>query len=406
MNEATVTRRSVLGTARAAEGEASSSRLHFSVEVVEDPAALADFVPAWEALARSAVEPNVFYEPWMLLPAIRAFGAGHDLRFVFVQARDAASPSAKPTLCGFFPLERQSRYRGLATALPFATLGLWKHPLCYLCTPLLRAEHASECLDAFFEWLAAADHGCPLLELGFVAGDGPFWQILSDHAERQARPYHVSSSFLRALFRPRGDAETYVRTALHRFRRKEFKRLERRLAESGRLEYAALEGDGDVDGWIEEFLQAEANSWKGKGGRALASSEADREYFVTIAREAFRRGQLMLLSLRFDGRVIAHKCNFLSPPGSFAFKIAFDEEFARHSPGVLLELENVRLLHARPELQWMDSCADADRFMINHLWPDRRTILSAVMPTGRSPGGLVVAAIPLLKWIKRRLRRG
>jgi len=72
---------------------------------------------------------------------------------------------------------------------------------------------------------------------------------------------------------------------------------------------------------------------------------------------------------------------------------------------VLLEIENLRQLHARPEIRWMDSCADADRFMINHLWTDRRTIQSLVIGTGRTPGGLDVAAIPLLKWMNRTLLR-
>src|SRR5262245_64353616 len=84
----------------------------------------------------------------------------------------------------------------------------------------------------------------------------------------------------------------------------------------------------------EEFLEFESNSWKGKGGRALVCSETDRKYFVEIAREAFRRGKLMMLALRFNGRPIAYKVNFLSGDGSFAFKIAFDEEYARYSPEI------------------------------------------------------------------------
>src|SRR4029453_8782589 len=104
-------------------------------------------------------------------------------------------------------------------------------------------------------------------------------------------------------------------------------------------------------------LGFEANTWKGKGGRALVCNETDREYFVKVAREAFRRGKLMMLPLGFNGLPIAYKLNFLSGVGSFAFKIAFDEEYARYSPGVLLELENIRRMHAQSKVKWMDSCA-------------------------------------------------
>ena len=45
------------------------------VTVARSPTELDCIVPAWEALARAALEPNPFYEHWMLRPAIAAFGA-------------------------------------------------------------------------------------------------------------------------------------------------------------------------------------------------------------------------------------------------------------------------------------------------------------------------------------------
>jgi hypothetical protein len=113
----------------------------------------------------------------------------------------------------------------------------------------------------------------------------------------------------------------------------------------------------------------------------------------------------MMLAMRLDGRPIAHKCNFLSGPGSFAFKIAFDEEYARHSPGVLLELENIRRLHAQSKVRWMDSCADPSHPMLDRLWPDRRTIQDVVVGAGRPLGDCVVATAPLLRLLNRKLRR-
>jgi hypothetical protein len=372
-----------------------------SVVVLEDAKALADHVVAWQELADSALEPNPFYAPWMFLPALPVFGAGKDLRFVLVQA---TQPGAAPVLCGFFPLEIGRRYSGLGGSLPISTIGLWKHPFGYLCTPLLRAERAVETLAAFFAWLEAGSHGCTLAQLGFVAGDGPFHQLLVDHLQRAAKPYAVTSSFLRALFRPGADPESDQRSVMHPAKYRELKRHERRLADAGPLEYRSLEPGGDVDAWIEEFLEVEAISWKGRAGRALVSDPAEREYFSTVAREAFRRGQLMMLALRLGGRTIAAKCNFVSAPGSFAFKIAYDEEHARHSPGVLLELENIRRLHARPEIRWMDSCADASHPMLDRLWPARRTI-EDVLVGARLRGDWFVALLPFLRQLRRRLLR-
>src|SRR3954465_8798122 len=57
-----------------------------SVAVARDEASLSGYLQAWEELAAEAIEPNPFYESWMLLPALRAFGAGRDLSFVLVFA--------------------------------------------------------------------------------------------------------------------------------------------------------------------------------------------------------------------------------------------------------------------------------------------------------------------------------
>ncbi len=415
-----VTRRSVIGTpllgshkppAEAPEqgrsvNDATADTAKMSVVVVNDLITLENYIASWEDLAEAAIEPNVFYEPWMLTHALRAYGDNRRSIFVLVQAPDPARPLGPPLLCGLFPLEIKDYYSGISRRLPLKTLCLWRKPeMTYLCAPLLRSGYAREALDAFFDWLDEGSHNCSLMEFGFVTGEGPFHHLLVDYLNENLKFTYVTESFTRALFRPAADSELYIRSALHRARRKEYRRQERRLAETGRLEYTELEPGAELNSWIEEFLEFEANTWKGKGGRALACDETDRDYFVKIAREAFQRGKLMMLALRFNGRPIAYKLNFLSGAGSFAFKIAFDEEYGRYSPGVLLELENIRLLHERPQIKWMDSCADPDRFMINHLWTDRRAIQSIVVSTGKPQGELALAALPLLKWGNRRIFR-
>src|SRR5262249_344472 len=412
-----LTRREVIGSApiqaqrapaetRPSGGDVTTDGAKMSVVIVDDLTALEKHIASWEELAAAAIEPNVFYEPWMLMPALRAYGGAGRLFFALVQAPDPARPLGPPLLCGFFPLELKDNYDGISKRLPLKTLCLWRKPeMIYLCAPLLRAGYAREALAAFFDWLGAGDYNCSLMEFGFVTGEGPFHHLLVDYLNEHPKFSYVTGAFTRALFRPAADAEEYVRSALGRFRRKEYRRQEKRLAETGRLEYTAIEPGDDVDARIEEFLEFEAKSWKGSGGRAIVCSETDRKYFVEIAREAFRRGMLMMIVLRVNGRTSVYRINFLSGVGSFAFKIAFDEEYARYSPGVLLELENIRLLHERPQIKWMDSCADPDRFMINQLWTDRRAIQTLVISTGKRQGDLIVAAIPLLKWGNRRIFR-
>jgi hypothetical protein len=110
----------------------------------------------------------------------------------------------------------------------------------------------------------------------------------------------------------------------------------------------------------------------------------------------------MMLAAHLNGKAIAVRCNLVAAPGSFTFKTAFDESYARFSPGMLLEIESIRLLEAHPEIRWLDSCAHSDNAMYNRLWSDRRMVTSLLIGTGKKPGDFIVSLIPLLRWLRRK----
>jgi hypothetical protein len=67
-------------------------------------------------------------------------------------------------------------------------------------------------------------------------------------------------------------------------------------------------------------------------------------------------------------------------------------------------MENISRLRAMPAIEWMDSCAVAEHFMINRLWTSRRNIETILISTGKPPADLLVSALPLLRWMKHRLK--
>lgn len=365
----------------------------FRFELAQDSAALRAHSSAWERLAARALEPNVFYEPWMLLPALDSYG-GPGMRVVLAYA------GMSDELCGVFPFESAAQFRGL----PIRYLRLWKHRHCYLATPLVHRDYADECLRALLDWLAEDPRGAGVVEWGLVGADGPFQRALTRVLEETSRRSFLSHSFERACLRPRAGAEEFFDAALNSKRRKEYRRLERRLAELGPLEYVALTDLAQARQWIAQFLELEASGWKQENGSALASNEANRRFFERAALGAAERGRLMMLALKVGGRPVAMKCNFLADGGAFTFKIAYDETYARFSPGLLLELENIRCLHRSPALRWMDSCAEAGHFMLSRLWLDRLRLITLVTATGGTKGDLVVSSLPLLRWIARSVR--
>ncbi|HVS39270.1 MAG TPA: GNAT family N-acetyltransferase [Gemmataceae bacterium] len=367
------------------------------VEVVEDARELTDRIAAWEELAAHAIEANVFYEPWMLLPALEAYGVGGQLLFLCIWGPHSADGS--PPLHGFFPLERRGRWR----RLPLSTVRLWRHEHCYLCNPLIRRERGAECLLALLRWLRSNLRGAALLEAEYVSADGPFAAMLGEALTRHRRPVFRCESSTRAVWRLRPDGDPRRPAALSPTRRRTLERKQRRLAEAGRVAFAILPPNGDVRRWIDAFLQLEKAGWKGRAGTALACTGADRRFFTTAAVAAFERGRLLAHGLYLDDRPIALRCSFLAGDGSFAFKTAYDEAFSRFSPGVLLELDNLRRLGGQAAARWMDSCTAADNFVINGLWDDRRALGALTASTGRWAGDLLVGLLPSLTRLKRTL---
>ncbi|MHB1423508.1 MAG: GNAT family N-acetyltransferase [Gemmataceae bacterium] len=379
------------GTASQEGRQDSSTRAdEMVVTVLEDLASLETQRAAWQALADDAVEPNVFYEPWMLLPALRHLGADGKNLFVLV-AR--ANGGRFQELCGFFPLVRSRRF----LRLPVGVLSLLGHRHCFLRTPLLRKEAARAALAAFFAWAARDPRGAGIIDFSKVCGDGAFFHALVDYLHENARLPFVHECHTRALFRPDQDAETYLRKAISGGHRRKLARSERQFRASGAVQSAQLESAEVLEEWLESFLRLEGGGWKGRIGTALACNEADRRFFLETARAAFSLGRLALFALRHDGRPVAMECCFRSGPGCFSFKPAFDEAFARFSPGTLMYLEATRRFHQMPNLQWTDSCTAPDNLLLNRLWVHRRTIMSFFLSSGRYSGDLLLAARPFLQ---------
>ena len=95
--------------------------------------------------------------------------------------------------------------------------------------------------------------------------------------------------------------------------------------------------------------------------------------------------------------------NFLCPPGGFSFKTAFDEDYARFSPGVLLQQANLDLLDNR-QVEWVDSCAAPGHPMIDSVWRERRALIWVNVALSSAPDRLRFAMLTKTERLWRRWR--
>ncbi|MBM0168540.1 GNAT family N-acetyltransferase [Altererythrobacter sp. C41] len=325
--------------------------------------------PEWDGLAHSAGEPNPFCERWTLISALERFAS--DAQVALVHLRTAGE------LCGLMPLARSRSYYGH----PIPHLATWSHDNMFVGSPLVR----SGCEEAFWRellgWADVHAGGALFLHLGWMAEDGPLFRALSQVADGQGRPWGVVQREERALLQSELGPQAYLEAAMSGKKRKELRRQHKRLAEEGELRFERLCDEIALGGWVEDFLALEQAGWKGRNGSALADRPSTRDWFAQTLHGAAEQGRLERLTLALDGKPIAMLANFIAPPGAFSFKTAFDERFARFSPGVLLQLENLDLLE-RADVAWCDSCAAADHPMIERIWREKRAMVRVNVAIG------------------------
>jgi CelD/BcsL family acetyltransferase involved in cellulose biosynthesis len=317
---------------------------------------------AWAELANGASEPSAFAESWFMRPAIDHLGGTSDGRMIAVWESDC--------LLGLLPVTIASRYG----RLPVRHVENWIHYHCFFGTPLVRNGHEASFWRTALATLDDADWAPNFFHLVGIDPSGPVFSGLQE--ARRADIVHRSE---RALLCSDLDPAAYYERHVRQKKRKELRRLRSRLAELGTLAFEHLDDDGSVASWIQAFLELETSGWKGREGTALIDNASTRAFFENVVAAAHRAGKLDMLRLTLNGKAIAMLVNFMTPPGAFAFKIAFDENYARFSPGVLLKIANLEILN-RPDIDWTDSCAVEDHPMINSLWAERREIVRVSVP--------------------------
>lgn len=368
------------------------------VEVIRGPDELALREAEWRRLVETAIEPNVFFEPAVLLPALTHLAKRDDPEIVLLYAQQKANRQAPRVLCGLLPILRRTPYR--RWSLP--GISTWAHLHCFLGTPLVRKDFGEPTLHALFDWLASQKRS-PAIYMPLLHAGGAFAKALTTVLQQRASVWFVQKQIARSLFEPAHDAEQYRKQVWSRKARHTARRQKRHLEELGELRTRRLRRGDEIHLWLEAFLQLESKGWKGANQTAIQCDDGERNFFIEALTHAFESQRLQILSLELDGKPIAMNTAFYASEGGFYFKIAYDEEYRKYSPGVVLEAEFIDALHDRPELQWLDSCAVENHPMIERLWDGRRLVQSVWISNGTTYGGCYVSAIATMLGLRKNL---
>ncbi len=334
-------------------------------------AELAPIAAEWQSLAARALEPNVFLEPAFALAAAPVFG--RDVGAGLVWSR--ASPLR---LMGFFPARIERRRYGVA--LP--VLVGWTHPYAPLGTPLIDRDAGAAVISAWFDHLASRPELPHLLLMPYLPVTGPVGQAFAAALAQRNGKCLALARHQRALLAPAGTREHYLDHAVGAKKRKELRRQRKRLAEAGTLVSSTVREPAAMAAALGDFLELEAAGWKGRAGTAARSHDGVRTFMERAVTGLAHQGKARIDLLSVGDRPIAAIVTLHSGSAAWCWKIAYDERFARFSPGVQLLLEVTQALLDDPDVACADSCATADHPMIDHIWRERLGLADRLMRLG------------------------
>lgn len=266
-----------------------------------------------------------------------------------------------------FPFRRTARRYGVK----FPLLLGWTHPFAPLGTPLVDRDAMVEVAAAVLDHVAG-DAALPkLLLLPLLPEAGPVAQALRAAADTRGGTHAAHARHLRAALTPGAPGTCGLDQTIGTKRFREYNRLHRRLAETGQIDFILARAPADVAAALQRFLALEVQGWKGAAGTALIANTALRDFAETAIEALARQGQALVADLQLGGQTIAAVVALQSGSSVWTWKIAYDEEMARFSPGLQVMTALTGALLADPVVVLVDSCAIPDHPMIDRLWHDR-----------------------------------
>ena len=366
-------------------------------------AELTGIAAAWQSLADRALEPNVFLEPAFALAAAPVFG--RDVKAALVWSRP--SPCR---LMGFFPARIERRRYGVA--LP--VLVGWTHPYAPLGTPLIDRDAGAAVIAAWFDHLASQPGLPDLLLIPYLPVNGPVAQAFAAALARHDGKSFALAAHQRALLAPGGARAHYLDDAIGAKKRKELRRQRKRLADTAPLVSGTVTEASAMAAALGDFMALEAAGWKGRAGTAARADDHVRAFMENAVTGLAHAGKARIDRLCAGEQPIAALVTLRSGTTAWCWKIAYDERFARFSPGVQLLVDVTTGLLDDPGVARADSCATAGHPMIDHIWRERLALADQLMQPGprrRSAFGLACrleqlrrAAIAGLKRARYRTR--
>ena len=311
---------------------ACSTASHFDVEVIAD-------VEDWDALGNEwdrVLRATSGYTPLQSFDFLATWWQcmARESRLWILVFRDGAA-----RITGIAPLQIVTRRILGKSYRVLEFLAMTEDIL--VPTMLFPREDTQRLHDALIDFLARNRAEWDLIELDELAAGDPLLAKLKELAQRcnlshRELPFHQC---------PYLDLSAHTLTSFRATRsRKLFKNLrasERKLNALAPTRVVTYRTPEDIDEGLRLFFQVERLSWKHSDRVGMSSDERYRTFYDRLLHVFARKHHARVLVLQCGDRPIAATMSIMFDRIYCSLQIVHDEQYARFSPGTLLELHEM-----------------------------------------------------------------
>ena len=330
-----------------------------------------DIIDEIDRVTDFALEPNIFFSPRFLVPAMARLDE-RQVRLMVLQDGPRETPQTRFLLP--FSVEKP----GFAVG-PDVIRG-WSNPFGPCGIPLVERRETTRILEDLVATLGDAEVNLPkVMVLPDVWTDSPAISLLRGIAIGRGLPVHTAEAVQRPFLQSDLDSVDYLSTTISGSSRRNFGRLRRLMEELGKFEYDIARSPREVRTAMEEFLLLENAGWKGRQRTSLASERLRAAFAREAVNSLAERDLCRIHSFKIDDRVVASLIVFVQSGHAWTWKTTYDEKLAHYSPGSLLIMRVTETHLDDPNIDVTDSCAVEDHPVMSRLWAERREFATLVI---------------------------
>lgn len=324
-----------------------------------------DIAAHWDALAGRA-NANVFMHPAALRAASR--GGSAQIHMLLAWDRSGRVHGDTGKLVGVWAL----REKRIAPFLSY--LAAPPYDYCFVSSPVVDPEYAEAVMPAFFDAIAR-DRALPnVIQLKALDGDSGTHHAMMAALGARAGQMLTTSERARPFLSGESDRKRSGSTG------KKLRQDWNKLSSLGAADIANVRTPRGARDAFEIFLAMENRSWKGANGTSLLSDDGDAAFARRLIGDLATRGNASVALLRVEGKPVAAQVLLYSGTMAYTWKIAFDAEFSKYSPGALLIDKITDELFASG-IETIESCS-ADGSFMAQLWTGKRTTVDMLVDVG------------------------